>query len=197
MTHSGKHAPAKRSCACPICAARQPGTTEVYVISESNDRYFFNVDKAKAIVTDERPSLELGEATIKRMMLLNAWEESHLPHVDAKRPGILVQRFGGLILLDGIHRAVRSLREEKAFRAYMLNYEESLACIVRQDIASSDAIAIVEKLRRVLGTAPRSDRIEAEIECSPATLARVQMMLQPEEKQRFTLRAVPPYKHHK
>jgi hypothetical protein len=167
------------------------------VISERDDTYFFNVDKAKTIVTDERPPLELGEATIKRMTLLNAWEESHLPHVDINKPGILVQRFGGLILLDGIHRAVRCLREGTTFRAYMLNYEESLACIVRQDIASSDAIAIVEKLRRVLGTAPRSDRIEAEIECSPETLARVQMMLNPEEKQRFILRVVPPYRREK
>lgn len=180
---------------CPICSARQQqGTTEVYLISEGEDRYFFNVDQAKKIVSDGRPSIVIPRQTIRRMMRVNGYTPIHLSHVDPKRPGIVLQRFGGLVLLDGIHRAVLSLREKRAFHAAMLSYEESLDCLVRQQVAASDAGSIVEKLRKVMSTAPATEPIDAEIECTPEVLARVRALLTPEERLRFILKAVSPRK---
>jgi len=177
---------------CPICLSRQTGTTEVYVISEGPDKYFFNVNKAKTIVTDNRPPIVIPRSTIRVIVSVNDYSPLHLSHVDPRKPGIMVQRFGGLVLLDGIHRAVRCLEEKAPFRAFILNYQESLACLVRQEIAWNDAQAIVAKLRKVLATAPGEDIVEAELECSQRILVQVRTLLTPEEKWRLVLRLVPP-----
>ena len=141
---------------------------------------------------DGRPAIAIPESTLQRMAAVNEYSSVHLAHVDPDKPGIMVQRFGGLVLLDGIHRAVRCLKEDKAFRACMLNYQESLTCLVRQEIASTDAGPIVAKLRKVMSTASTIEPIEAEIECTPEVLARVRALLTPEERLRFILKAVPP-----
>lgn len=162
------------------------------MIGEEEDRYFFNVDRAKQIVSDGRPAIAIAEATIRRFMTVNDYNPAHLPHVDPEKPGIMLQRFGGLVLLDGIHRAVLSLGEGRAFHATMLNYQESLACLVRQKNASRDAGSIVRKLRKVMSTAPASSLIEAEIECTAEVLAQVRAALTPDERRRLILKAVPP-----
>lgn len=164
------------------------------MLSEEADRYFFNVDEAKKIVSDGRSSIVIARQTIRAMMKVNDYTPMHVAHVDVKRPGIVLQRFGGLVLLDGIHRAVLSLQQRRTFHAAMLSYQESLACLVRQEIASTDAGSIVEKLRRVMGTAPACVPVEAEIECTPQVLAQVQTALTPEERLRLILKAVPPRK---
>lgn len=180
---------------CPICSARrQKGTTEIYMIGEGEDRYFFNVDKAKTMALDGRPAIAIAESTLQRVAAVNDYSPVHLAHVDPDKPGIMVQRFGGLVLLDGIHRAVRCLNHGKPFSACMLNYQESLACLVRQEIASTDAASIVEKLRKVMSTASTIEPIEAEIECTPEVLASVRALLTPEERLRFILKAVSPRK---
>jgi len=176
---------------CPVCSARKKGTTEVYLISEGEDRYFFNVDKAKKIVSDGRPPISIPEATLKRIIALNDHAPMHLAHVDVNRPGIMLQRFGGLVLLDGIHRAALCLEQSRTFQAYMLNYEESLACLIRQEIASHDAGSIVRKLRKVMSTAPAFTPVVAELECSAEVLAQVRAALTAEERERFILKAVP------
>jgi hypothetical protein len=174
---------------CDICAARQrAGTTEVFILTEGADRHFFNVDRAKGIVTDGRTAVPISAGTVLRLLAVNEHDVAHLPHVDPGTPGILALRFGGLVLLDGIHRAACCIRDNKSFRAYMLDHEESQTCIVREDINARDPEAIVQKLRRVLGTAPRTDRIEAAIDCSPATLDQVRTLLTPDENGRFLLR---------
>jgi len=184
--------PADIPMSCPICISRQKaGTIEVFVISEGLDKYFFNVNKAKTIVTDNRPSIVIPTSTVRVIVSVNDYSPLHLPHVDPRKPGIVVQRFGGLVLLDGIHRAVRCLEEKATFRAFILNYQESLACLVRQEIASNDAQTIVAKLRKVLATAPGEDIVEAELECSQQILVQVRAMLTPEEKWRIVLRQVP------
>jgi hypothetical protein len=175
--------------ACDICAARQrAGTTEIFILTEGSDRHFFNVDRAKGIVAHGRTAIPISTATVLRLLAVNEYDVAHLPHVDPGKPGILALRFGGLVLLDGIHRAACCIRDNKSFSAYMLDHEESQSCIVREDIAARDPGAIVQKLRRVLGTAPRTDRIEAAIDCSPATLEQVRTLLTPGENRRFLLR---------
>lgn len=166
----------------------------MYLLSEGEDKYFFNVDRAKKIVSDGRSSIVIARPTIQSMMAVNDFSPLHLPHVDPESPGIVLQRFGGLVLVDGIHRAVLSLQQDRVFYACMLSYQESLDCLVRQEVASSDADSIVEKLRRVMATAPASGPMEAEIECTPEVLAQVRAALTPEERVRLVLKAVPPRK---
>jgi len=176
---------------CSICEGRKKaGTTEVYVISEGSDRYFFNVDKAKKMVADGRPAIELAARTIGEMLKVNHYDARHLKHVDLSRPGILLQRFGGLILLDGIHRAARCLEERRKFYVHVLTYRESLACLVRQDIASHDPPAIAEKLRKVLERDVEAGTLEAEIECSAEVLKEVRQLLTTEENKRLVLHAI-------
>jgi hypothetical protein len=192
VIESRKRSPGPAATECSICTARrQANTTEVYVISDGEDNYFFNVDKAKTIVSDGRLPIPFDEWTIRRIVAVNDYVPIHLAHVDRDKPGIMVERFGGLVLLDGIHRAVRSLQDGRTFHAYMLNYEESLACLIRQEIASHDAGSIVAKLRKVMSTAPAAKPIEAQIECSLQVLAQVRRMLTREEKQRFILKTAP------
>jgi hypothetical protein len=174
---------------CPICSARQTsGTTEVFVVTEGTDRHFFNVDRAKGIVGDGRAALAISDATVLQLLAINEYELAHLHHVDPEKPGIMALLFGGLVLLDGIHRAACCLRDGRPFKAQVLNHEESKTCIVREDILSRDPQAIAAKLRRVLGTAPRLDRIEAAIDCSQQTLQKVRRLLTAEENQRLELR---------
>lgn len=95
MVHSRKEA-GRQTRACPVCSARrQKGTIEVYMISEDDDRYFFNVDKAKTIVGAGRPWTAIAESSLRRMVVVNDHSPAHLAHVDPDRPGIMVQRFGG------------------------------------------------------------------------------------------------------
>lgn len=162
------------------------------MIGEGDDRYFFNVDKAKAAVGEGRPLIAIDETSLRRMIMVNDYSPAHLAHVDPDKPGIMVQRFGGSVLIDGIHRAVRCLKEGRIFKAYSLTYEESLACLIRQEIASTDASSIVIKLRRVMSTAPESGPVEADIECTSAELEKVRAMLTPKERSRLILRAVFP-----
>src|SRR5258708_2772834 len=176
---------------CSICPERKAGTTEVYVLREGPDSYVFNVDKAKRIVADGRKPTALSEPTIAKLVAVNHHAPEHLPHVDPLRPGIIVHRYGGLVLLDGIHRAVRCLREKRVFYVRTLSYRESLACVVRQEIAASNPQIIVQKLRKVLENDPHAKAIEAEIECGTEVLEHVRALLTPQERKRLILRSVP------
>jgi hypothetical protein len=120
--------------ACRICAERETLTTEVFVVGEGQGKFALNVKRAKRIVADGRRSIVLSEQTIKRLMTVTDYAPEHLAHVDTTQPGVILHRYGGLILLDGIHRAVRALRENRTFYVYTLSNHESLACVVREDI---------------------------------------------------------------
>jgi len=176
---------------CSICEGRKiTGTTEAFVIRDGPDRHLFDVNKAKKLVADGRPAIELAPQAILEILKVNYYDPNHLEHVDPEKPGILLQRFGGLVLIDGIHRAARCQQEGRDFHVYVLNYKESLACLVRQDIASNDPQAIADKLRKVLERDPGEGPLEAEIECSPQVLQRIRALLTHEENKRLVLHAV-------
>lgn len=176
---------------CSICADRKlSGTTEIYVIQDGPDRHFFNVDKAKMLVADYRPTIILAERTIRKIVAVNYYERNHLEHVNRRTAGIVLHRFGGLVLLDGIHRAVCCLHDKRPFYVHSLSYEESLSCIVREEIASQDPHSIARKLRRVLQSDPQAGPVEAEIECGEHVRDQVLRILTTQEKRRLILRAV-------
>ena len=119
---------------CPVCLDRLTATPEVFAIGEKPDRYVFNVQRAKRIVADGRRSMVLSEQTIKRLMTVTRHVPEHLAHVDPRQPGIILHRYGGLVLLDGIHRAIQAVQEKRTFYVYTLSNHESLACLLREDI---------------------------------------------------------------
>jgi hypothetical protein len=176
---------------CAVCEARQPGTVELFQFRDELDTYLFRVDKAKEIAADGRETALIDAETLRRLVGMSEFDLDHLAHVDPARPGIFTRRFGGLILLDGIHRAIRCFAEKQPFLAFELAYEESLECLVQQRVSPKDATAIVRKLRRTQEFFPGKDSMDMPLECSPEVLRDVQKLLTAAERYRFVLRAVP------
>jgi hypothetical protein len=176
---------------CAICESRQPGTVEIFQFLDELDTYIFNTGMAKEIVADGRSALPIAAETVRRFVGMNEFNLDHLGHVNPAQPGIFTRRLGGLILLDGTHRAIRCFAEKQQFFAFELTYEESLECLVQQRVSAKDAAAIVRKLRRAWEFFPGSGPVDTPIECSSEVLREVEKQLTAAERQRFTLRCVP------
>jgi hypothetical protein len=176
---------------CAVCESRQPGTVEIFQFRDEFDTYVFRIDKAKEIAGDGRQAATMDAETLRRLAGMSEFDLDHLAHVDPARPGTFTRRFGGLILLDGIHRAVRCFAEKQPFLAFELAYEESLECLVQQRVSPKDAAAIVRKLRRAQEFFPGKASMDMPLECSPEVLREVQKLLTPVERYRYVLRAVP------
>lgn len=174
---------------CKICVARRKNKIELYEIRDEEGSYLFNVNKAREIVADGRPSQPLSRETVRQIVAINQYHPPHMKHVEPFKPGIAVKRFGGIILLDGVHRAARALREGREFRVYELTYEESLQCLAGQSSPPDEAPSIVRRLRKVL-KGSSEPLIYAEIECDEQALRKVKAMLTPEENQRLRLRRI-------
>lgn len=177
---------------CAICESRrQPGTTEIYQYRDEVDTYIFWIHKAKEIAGDGRSVFPLNPESLRNLVGMSDFNEAHLGHVDPAKPGICTRRFGGLILLDGIHRAVRCFAEEREFFVWELSYEESLACLVHQKTAGKDASAIARRLRKAVKYFPADGPVDTAIECSPETLRKAAALLNSRELKQLNLRAVP------
>jgi hypothetical protein len=177
---------------CAICESRRQGATvEIFQFSDEVDTYIFKTDTAKKIVADGRAALPVSPETLRAFAGMNEFDFDHLFHVDPSRPGIFTRRFGAPVLLDGTHRAVRCFAMHQQFRAFELNYEESVECLAQQRTSTKDAAAIVRKLRHVLEVFPSSGPVDTPRECTPEVLREVEKMLTGEERQHFILRAVP------
>ena len=177
--------------ACKFCDARKPGTAEVYEFRDELDVYWFNTAQAKQIVADGRPASKVPEEIVRAILRVNHVDHDHLKHVNPENPGILAKRYDRWILLDGLHRAYLRFRGKQDFYAYRLSYEESLACIVKQEILTTDPEAIARRLRKVLeNAAPTAEPLDIEVECEDAVLEEVRRLLTLKENQLFNLRRV-------
>jgi len=177
---------------CAICESRrEQATVEIFQFSDEVDTYIFKIDAAKKIVADGRAAQPVSQETLRAFAGMNEFDLDHMLHVDLSRPGIFTRRFGAPILLDGTHRAVRCFAKQKQFYAFELSYEESVECLLQQQISAKDAAAIVRKLRQVLEVFPSSGPVDTPIECAPEVLREVEEMLTAEERRHFVLRAVP------
>lgn len=147
---------------CPRCQER--ASHQIYIIHGELGQYVFDVAKARAFVADGRSAHIVPPEIIQRFLEVNSdWSEEHLEHVDAAQPGIVGQRFGGLALFDGTHRAALSLRDGSTFRAYLLTLEESESCLIGSSIAEMTAETVARELRGVLRNNTHSGVLEAEI----------------------------------
>lgn len=158
-----------RTRSCPVCAARTSGSAlQVYLIKGALGTWAFNIKKASAIVADHRKPVLVPPEILARLLEVNKeWHEEHLPHVNSKEPGIIGQRFGGIALFDGTHRAVNAQRSGDHFYAYMLTVAESQECIVHNEVPAMTADLIASELRGVLKNNRNVKMLEAEVVLDP------------------------------
>ncbi len=121
--------------ACPLCGISGPET-----YGYMNDRYIFDVDLARRLVTDGREALLLDRPSVSDAVRYSTIRHEHVAHVDPSIPGIIshvwfVEEDGrsvhGHLLIDGNHRAAQCLETNRDFFAYLLSEEESRQILLR------------------------------------------------------------------
>lgn len=177
---------------CPICSQRGLGGGEIYVLAGDAGSSIFDVEKAKHIISDGRASHSMPVNMLERMLQLNHFESLHLHHVKAQEPGIVGQRSAGPFLIDGTHRAVRSLRENNQFFAFLLSPEETQSCLLSQDIGETDVGVAVREVRRLLANHRDTHDLEIEIDAGGEAIAQIRKLLTPEENRRIRITTAQP-----
>jgi hypothetical protein len=172
---------------CKICSQRKLGGAEVYELKGPGGSSVFDVEKAKQIVSDGRRPDPVPADALALLLVTSHYEEAHVPHVNPDSPGILGQRFSGPFLLDGIHRAARCLGEEKVFHAFVLSQEETLSCLVLQDLWESNVGMVVRELRQLLADHPDAAYLEVKLNSGPQALEQIRKLLTPEENARIRI----------
>jgi hypothetical protein len=121
--------------ACSRCDRRGRETYD-YLCKE----YLFDVDRARALVADGREPVELEEESVRDSVRYSRICKEHINHVDPSEPGIIAhlfyrtedgERIHAHLLIDGNHRAARSLRDGRPYHAYLLSEEESQDILLR------------------------------------------------------------------
>jgi len=172
---------------CKICAQRELGGAEVYELQGPGGSSLFDVEKAKQIISDGRRAELLPAAGLAPFLAASHYEEAHLPHVNPDSPGIFGQRFSGLFLLDGVHRAARCLQQGKDFHAFVLTQEETLACLVLQDLWESNVGMVARELRQLLQDHPDMAYVEVKLDSGPEALEQIRKLLTSEENARIRI----------
>jgi hypothetical protein len=125
----------RRSDNCSVCEHRD---TEWYRYLRGT--YVFDVDMARDIVQDGREPLVLGAGDLRYCVANSHIRKRHVNHVNLRFPGIMAHVFftnaegveeRGHLLIDGNHRAAKSLRLGVPYRFYLLTEEESRRILIR------------------------------------------------------------------
>jgi hypothetical protein len=146
---------------CAKCNQQFSMGVEVFTLEGECGLMVWDIGKALRIVADpsrREPSpggvpQVIPDWMMDRLLSVNAeFTPEHLEHVDPTKPGIVAQRFGGMFLLDGTHRAHRARRDGVPFYAHCLTLAESEQCLVRElsDVADMGAEEIAREVRGVL-----------------------------------------------
>ncbi len=121
---------------CRICRNLKGAETYRYL----RDAYVFDVDRARVLVADGREPVELEEESVRESVRYSRIDDEHVSHVDPSIPGIIAHLFyvteegeeiQAQLLIDGNHRAARSLRDGRPYFAYLLSPAESRAILLR------------------------------------------------------------------
>jgi hypothetical protein len=103
--------------------------------------FIFDVDQARAITGDGREPVELDPDDVQYAVAKCEVDETHVPHVDPSIPGIVShvyypapdgQILHGHVMIDGHHRAARSLQLGRPFLVYLLTESESKRIVLRR-----------------------------------------------------------------
>jgi hypothetical protein len=170
---------------CKVCAERAQGGAEIYELSGPGGISIYDVEKAKQIVADGRRAERIPLESLSLLLVVSEYEEAHLAHVDLGKPGIIGQRFSGPFLLDGVHRAAHYLLEKRAFPAFMLTPQETLSCLMSQDLWESNIGMVVRELRQLLQDHPEAAYLEVNLGSDPDALKQVKKLLTPQENARI------------
>ncbi|WP_372716929.1 hypothetical protein [Novipirellula sp.] len=136
----GKKAKQRKSTECSRCTREG----EAFYCFKKN--YVFDVDMARAFVSDGRESIELEPEDVNYSVDRVEINEGHLAHVDPSIPGIVAHLYypaddGTLVhahrLIDGHHRASRCRQDKMPFYVYVLSEEESIATLIRSPEGST------------------------------------------------------------
>jgi hypothetical protein len=141
---------------CPRCTLKGH---QIYTVKGELGEYIFDVVRARRIANDGQHRVyEVPTEMVEGLLLVN---EEHVPehidHVDPMRPGILAQRWGGIALIDGSHRARRCLRDGLKFHCYMLDLIESRACMILEAQAELTPELVARELRGMLKNNPHCE----------------------------------------
>jgi hypothetical protein len=177
---------------CKICAQRAHGGAEVYELSGPGGISIYDVEKAKQIAADGRRAEQVPIAELSLLLAVSEYEEAHLAHVDTGKPGIIGQRFRGPFLLDGVHRAARCLLEKRPFPAFFLTPQETLSCLMSQDLWESNIGMAVRELRQLLQKHPEAAYLEVNLGSDPQALEQIKKLLTPQENARIVFLPGPP-----
>ena len=110
------------------------------------DQFKFDVDLARNLVADGRESVELEPADVKYAVEWSQICNQHVAHVDVRFPGIVAHYWypeadgnllHGTVLIDGHHRAARTLELNIRFFVHVLTEEESHQVTVRAPVTPS------------------------------------------------------------
>lgn len=113
------------------------------------DLFKFDVDLARKIVADGREPVELEPDDVKYAVEWSHICSQHVAHVDVQFPGIVAHYWytesdgtilHGTVLIDGHHRAARTLELNIPFFVCVLTEEESLQVTVRAPVAPASII---------------------------------------------------------
>jgi hypothetical protein len=120
---------------CSVCGPRE---SEWYRYLRGT--YVFDVDLAREIVQDGRGPIDLSTSDLRYCVANSHIHKHHVPHVDLRFPGIMACVFftnadgveeQGHLLIDGNHRAAKSLRLGVPYRFYLLTEKESRRILIR------------------------------------------------------------------
>ena len=107
------------------------------------DQFKFDVDLARKLVSDGREPVELEPEDVKYAVEWSHICEQHLAHVDVRFPGLVAHYWypeeggtflHGTVLIDGHHRAAKTLELNIPFFVHVLTEEESHRVTVRAPI---------------------------------------------------------------
>lgn len=140
--------------ACPVCALHKILGSELLILHGAQ-RHVFNVEKAKQIVKDGRVAYLVPKPLLARLLGTKKWSSPHLDHVQAKRPGICIRLMGGVVLVDGIHRAARSAHRGLPFYAHLLTFSETQSCLIDESPHSHHAFT--QEIQHILQINPKAD----------------------------------------
>ncbi len=107
------------------------------------DQFKFDVDLARKLVADGRESVELEPDDVKYAVEWSHICQQHVAHVDVRFPGIVAHYWypeedgtllHGTVLIDGHHRAARTLELNVPFFVHVLTEEESHRVTVRAPV---------------------------------------------------------------
>lgn len=119
---------------CPHCR------TGPEVFRYMHRRYVFDVDLARRIVQDGRAPREVEPESVQWCIDTTRIYPQHVPHVNTRYPGIIAHVFyplpdgteaHGHLLIDGNHRAARSVELNQPFYAFILTRAESRRILLK------------------------------------------------------------------